>query len=182
VSDTPVDPEDPSGVSVSIAASSDDWEQFGGATSNDLEFGLNGTQQQFVGLRFTGLNVPDVSDIAAAHFEFKAFESNAAAANFVIEVENSQTAATYTTANNPGVRSYLGDTIIWSGVEAWTAGETYKSPDIADLIRQVAADGLDPAEALGFRITGQGSRAANSFNFDGVGPKLVITFDDDGLV
>ncbi|MGK7870610.1 hypothetical protein [Falsiroseomonas sp. E2-1-a20] len=176
-------PTNPASISVTIANSAGDWEQSGGAGSQDLELGLNGSQTQYVGLRFTGLDIPEGAVIESAYFEFKALESNAAAASFQIAIENSETAVGYTTTNNPGTRSYLPETVAWQNVEAWTAGQIYRSADISGLIEDViGSDGLETTEALGFLITGSGSRVANPFDLDGVGPRLVVNFEADNLL
>ena len=183
VTEAPVDPGTPGTSDVyTIAASSDDWEQFGGGGSADLEFGLNG-QLQSVGLRFTGINIPEDSVIAEAYFQFEANGSDSVASNFTIEIENTESAATYSTTNDQDDRTYLDDDFDWNDVEVWTDGNTYTTPrgaqSLADLIEAViGTDGVFDGE-LAFRITGTGARAAHSFDSDGDAPELVIVFEPD---
>ncbi len=166
-----------------VDASSDDWEQFGGAGSADLEFGLNGANAQSVGLRFDGITIPDGAVIEQAYFRFEANGSASVASSFTIEIEDSETAATYSAASDPDARAYVVDDFAWNNVETWTDGAVYESPDISALIQSViGSDGVSDG-ALGFRITGTGERAAHSFNSSGGdAPELVIVLADDALL
>ncbi|MCV3273959.1 malectin domain-containing carbohydrate-binding protein [Roseobacter sinensis] len=173
----PVDPGDQ--IIASISASSDDWEEFGGAGSADLEFGLNGAQSQSVGMRFTNIDIPADKVIAEAYFQFEANGTETGPASFTIEIEATESAATYSAASTPDDRTYLAEDFDWNDVEPWTDGQTYRTPDIADLIEAaIGADGVLDGE-LGFRITGTGARAAHSFDSDGEAPELVILFEED---
>lgn len=168
-------------VTSSINASSDDWEEFGGAGSGDLEFGLNGSLQS-VGMRFTNVDIPADKVIAEAYFQFEANGSDSGPASFTIEIEGSEAAATYSTASTPDDRSYLTEDFDWNDVEDWTDGNTYRTPDISDLIEAaIGTDGVLDGE-LGFRITGTGARAAHSFDSDGAAPELIIMFEDDLMI
>lgn len=167
----------------SIGSSSDDWEEFGGAGSSDLEFGLNGANPQSVGMRFDGITIPDGATIQEAYFRFDANGSSSSAASFDIEIENTENAATYSNGSTPDDRSYAVDEFVWSNVESWTDGGEYRTPDISDLIEDViGADGITNG-ALGFRVTGSGDRAAHSFDSSGGdAPELVIVLADDTIL
>ncbi|WP_380058932.1 malectin domain-containing carbohydrate-binding protein (plasmid) [Falsihalocynthiibacter sp. SS001] len=182
ISEPPSDPGEPGSESVyAITSSSDDWEEFGGAGSSDLEFGLNGAQSQSVGLRFTGIDIPEDSVISEAYLQFNAYETSSGNASFTIEIEDTESAATYSGGSTPDDRDYLAEEFDWNDVEEWSNDGIYRSPDIADLIEAaIGTDGVLDGE-LGFRITGSGSRAAHSFDSDGFAPELVIMFEDDGL-
>lgn len=165
----------------SINQSTDDWEEFGGAGSADLEFGLNGSLQ-YVGMRFTNIDIPDDKVIAEAYFQFEANGSDSGAASFTIEIEATEAAATYSGASTPDDRTYLTEDFDWNNVEDWTDGQTYRTPDLSDLIEAaIGTDGVVDGE-LGFRITGTGARAAHSFDSDGEAPQLVILFEDDLMI
>ncbi|MCZ4260855.1 calcium-binding protein [Limimaricola sp. G21655-S1] len=159
-----------------IGASSDDWEQFGGGGSKDLEFGLNGSQPQAVGMRFDGIDIPQTAIITDAYLQFTAFETSSGAANLTIGIQGSESAATFSSSAPPQSRVIV-DEFAWSNVEQWTAGGTYRTPDISELIETViGADGASNA-ALAFIVAGSGSRVASSFN-NGDAPELVLVLDD----
>ena len=166
-------------------SSFDDWEQFGNASSRDLEFGFNGSKPQTVGIRFPDVDIPDGAVIERAFLRFEALESDGAPASFVIEIEGSENAATYAFSSRPNDRSYV-DEFAWSDVEAWSAGTIHETPDISELIETViGSDGVEDG-ALAFRISGApgntGDRVAHAWNsLDGAEPELVIQLDPDSL-
>ncbi|MGR3631968.1 MAG: hypothetical protein ACU0A8_07580 [Limimaricola soesokkakensis] len=159
-----------------IGASFDDWEQFGGANSKDLEFGLSGSQTQAVGMRFDGIDIPQTAIITDAYLRFTSLETSSGAANFTIGIQGSETAATFSSGAPPQSRVIV-DEFAWSNVGQWTAGGTYRTPDISGLIETViGADGATNA-ALAFIVEGTGSRMASSFD-NGNAPELVLVLDD----
>ncbi|SLN73925.1 hypothetical protein LOS8367_03756 [Limimaricola soesokkakensis] len=163
-----------------IGASSDDWEQFGGGSSSVLEFGLNGSRAQAVGMRFDGIDIPQTAIITDAYLRFTAFATSSEAASFTIGIQGSETAATFSSGAPPQSRVIV-DEFAWSNVEQWTAGGTYRTPDISGLIETViGADGATNA-ALAFIVAGSGSRVASSFN-NGDAPELVLVLDDGSLL
>jgi hypothetical protein len=164
-------------VSTKIAAASDDFEANKAAASKDLEFGHDGAGEQSVGLRFKAVALDTAAEIKAAYFVFTAAETSKGAAHFEIEVEDTTHAATYTRANGPDARAYLADDVDWD-VQAWKKGETYKSADISELIRDVVEDGgSDALDALAFRVSGSGERVAEAFEAKGGNaPELVIEY------
>ncbi|MGD1922208.1 MAG: putative Ig domain-containing protein, partial [Pleurocapsa sp.] len=162
---------------IPIDTASDDYEQFGEGGSADLELGLNGSQQE-VGIRFTGIDIPAGAEISYAFIRFTAFDSNAASASFTIGIEDSENAATFTSANDLLGRTTAAE-LDWSNGAAWTAGETYNTPDLTALIQQaIGSDGVDNG-ALAFLINGTtptSSRVAQTFS-NGNAAELVIEFD-----
>ena len=163
-------------LSVSVSLASDDYEQFGEGGSADLELGLNGSQQE-VGIRFTGIDIPAGAEIANAFIRFTAFDTNAASASFTIGIEDSENAATFTSADDLLGRTTAAE-LDWSNVAAWTAGQTYNTPDLTALIQQaIGSDGVDDG-ALAFLINGTtptSSRVAQTFG-NGNAAELVIEF------
>ncbi|PSK80470.1 Calx-beta domain-containing protein [Limimaricola soesokkakensis] len=166
----------PTTIITAISASSDDWEQFGGAGSKDLEFGLNGSQTQAVGMRFEGIDIPQSAIITDAYLQFTAFETSSGAASFTIGIQGSENAATFSSSAPPQSRA-IADEFAWSNVEQWTVGGTYRTPDISELIETVIGNDGASNAALAFIVEGSGSRAANSFN-NGDAPELVLVLDD----
>jgi hypothetical protein len=171
-------------LEIPVASSSDDWEAFGGAGSSDLEFAFNGSKAQSVGLRFTDIDIPDGAVIERAYLRFEAFENAGGPASFRVEIEDTETAETYSSGSTPDDRSYA-DEFQWNA-EAWTEGETYKTGDLKGLIEEViGSDGVEDG-ALAFRVTGApgnaGGRAAHSFDSGGAEPVLVIELAEDSLL
>ena len=167
---------------IGIGSTSDDWEQFGGAGSADLEFGLNGSATQAVGLRFDGIDLPAGATIKNAYLEFTAFEDSSGAANFTIGIEDDTDAATFSAGSPPEDRT-TADEFVWSNAEIgqWEDGGVYTTPDISELIETlVDGDEIDDG-AFAFVIEGSGSRVAESFG-NGEAPRLIIEIEDNTLL
>jgi hypothetical protein len=171
------EPEPGDGVtSARIAATHDDFESNKAGASNDLEFGRDGAGAQSVGLRFKGLEVEAGAEIESAYFVFTAAKTSAGAARLEIEIEDTTAARTYSKTAGIDGRTYLDESVVWDA-GAWTRGETYRSADIAELIEAAIGDGgLDALDALAFRITGSGARAAYAFESGQGTPQLVIEY------
>ncbi|MGD1859643.1 MAG: malectin domain-containing carbohydrate-binding protein [Leptolyngbyaceae cyanobacterium] len=174
--------EQPTGseISASIASSADDWEQFGGGTSADFELGFNSGQQQWAALRFTGIDIPDGATVTDAVIRFTAQEDSTGAASFTIALQDSETAAPFSTANLPTAtgRNY-SPVVAWNSVPAWVDGETYDTPNLASIFNGViGVDGVDGG-AFAFLIQGvEGARVADAFETSGGVPaELLITYD-----
>lgn len=170
-------------ISSSINSSSDDWEGIGGAGSGDLEFGVNGLTQQSVGMRFTNIDIPEDRVISEAYFQFQSNGSDGndsiyGPAVFTIEIENTESAVTYSNGSKPDSRSYLTEDFDWVPTQDWVDDGIYRTGDISSLIEAVVGpDGVEDG-ALAFRVTGNGERAAHSFDSDGAAPELIIVFED----
>ena len=171
------EPEPGGGVaSARIAAVHDDFESNKAGASNDLEFGRDGSGPQSVGLRFKGLELEAGAEIESAYFVFTAAKTSAGAARFDIEIEDTTSARTYAKTAGIDGRSYLDESVTWDA-GAWQKGETYRSADIADLIEAAIGNGgLDALDALAFRVTGSGARAAHAFESGQGTPQLVIEY------
>ena len=163
-------------ATVAIAAGSDDFESTKAGPSQILELGQDAAGAQSVGLRFTKIGLDADADIKAAYFVFEAAGSDSGAARLAIEVQDATTPSTYSAAKGPDARAYLDETVSWDA-GAWTAGKTYKSPDISSLIEAVIADnGIETLDTLAFRITGSGQREAVAWEGTGAAPELVIEY------
>ncbi|MEL7161232.1 MAG: hypothetical protein AAFN92_10780, partial [Bacteroidota bacterium] len=167
-------------TSVRIATSTDDAEERGlnGSTpgvmdlsSSDLELVRDGGDgDQFVGIRFAGLSVPQGAFITNAYVQFTVDETDNADGTVYIQVEDSDNTAPYaeTTGNISG-RSLLGDTVTWAAIPAWTsvgaATEDQRTPDLSALVQAIVnRDGWATGNAIGFVLTGTGERTAESYD------------------
>jgi hypothetical protein len=171
------EPETPTGgtLTARIATRNDDFESNKAGASGDLEFGRDGSGAQSVGLRFKGMEIEDGAEIESAHFVFTAAKTSQGAARFQIEIEDTTAARAYGRTAMPDGRDYHATDVDWSA-GAWTKGATYRSADVSDLIEAVIGDGgLDALDALAFRISGSGARAATAFEA-GAAPTLVIDY------
>ena len=165
---------DPITVEVQIAASSDDAEERPSGsvtlTSSDLELTHDGSnQQQVVGMRFPGLNIPPGASIQNAYLQFQADETGSDPTSLAIYAQAVDNATTFTnTYGNISSRTTTSAFVPWSPAP-WTtrneAGPNQRTPNIATVIQEIVdRPGWSGGNALAVIITGTGKRTAESFN------------------
>lgn len=179
----------PINQSFSILSSSDDAEEkptgtAGDLTSSDLEFVMDKTSKQTLGLRFDKLGIPKNAVIRNAYIQFSVDEvTNVDPCNIDIKVEDNSNASTFTEAvGTISNRKTLQDVVKWNPKAAWTvdgeAGLDQRTPDIASLLQQIVLkDGWQQGNAMAFIFTGEGSRVAQAFDRDPAkAPRLVVDY------
>lgn len=135
--------------------------------SSDLELVYeSGMGDQHVGLRFPAVQIPAGATITNAWLEFEVDETGSAATSLTVRAlaENS-TAAFASTAFNVSNRATTG-AIAWNSLPAWGAVDAkQQSPNIASLVQAlVNRPAWVQGNAMGFVITGTGTRTAESYN------------------
>ncbi|MCR4315761.1 MAG: hypothetical protein NUW37_05345 [Planctomycetes bacterium] len=172
-------------VSVGIGASTDDGEENASTgamnmTSSDLEMVTDGATVQNVGMRFLGITIPSDVTIDSAYITFTADSSDSGATNLSFFAEDIDDSTTFTSAAyDISGRAKTAAQVDWNGISAWTAGNTYQTPDLSSLIREVIdRPGWTSGNSISFIATGSGKRNAKSWNdASGVGaPSLSISY------
>ena len=174
----------PNGASVvekRITASSDDAEErvstgSVGLTSGDLEL-IQASAPQTIGLRFTGLAIPQGATIVNAYVQFEADEVSSGTADLVIEGEAAGDALTFTTAKRNISSRPRTSGVTWGAVPDWTAvgqaGPAQRTPDLTIVVREIVNQSTWSGNSLVLIITGSGRRVAESFNGDPPGAPLL---------
>ncbi|UJS17545.1 MAG: hypothetical protein L3J17_00405 [Candidatus Jettenia sp.] len=168
-------------VDVRVAASTDDAEEKStgnvALTSADLEMVLDGNDQT-VGLRFNGINIPKNAIIINAYIQFKADERNSDATSLSIQGENVDNATTFTSVSrNISSRPRTIAAVSWFP-EPWTKlgelGLNQRTPDISSIIQEIVnRSGWSSGNSLAVIISGTGKRVADAFNGDTGGAPLL---------
>ena len=161
-------------LDVPITASSDDAEERGGAlsmslTSSDLELVDDGSREQTVGLRFTGITIPNGATIVNAYVQFQVDEVDSGTASLTIHGEDNDNAGTFTSVNgNISSRTLTATSVGWSPVDWTTVGEAgvdQRTPDIASVIQEIVDRiGWVSGNSLAIIIGGTGERTSESFD------------------
>lgn len=170
-------------VSVQVGSSSDDAEEEIASgvmdiVSSDLELVDEISTNQTVGMRFTGVSIPQGAIITDAYIQFAVDEASATAANLTVTGEASDDAATFSnTAYNISSRPKTEKQISWTPVE-WTdvdsAGVHQRTPDISPIIQEIIdRPGWEQGQSLAIMINGSGERIAKSYDGDKVGAPLL---------
>ncbi len=181
------------GVEVRVTASSDDAEERIATgkvilTSADLDLGKDAggstVYDQIVGLRFSGLSIPQGAVIQNAYIQFQADETTSAATSLTIEGEDTDDAPTFTTTKwNISTRSRTTSFVSWSPVP-WTkgdAGADQQTPNIAAVIQEIVnRSGWSSGNDLAIIISGTGERVAESYD-GSLAPLLIVEFTLPGV-
>ena len=180
----------PGTIEKTVAIGSDDAEErqssgtmirFGG----DLELVDDGSKEQKVGTRFTGLLIPDGATITAAYVQFQADETDSGNASITINGEASDNAGTFTsTPFDISARPLTNASVAWSP-PAWTslgeAGLDQRTSDLSAIIQEIVnRPGWTSGNSIVLIFDGTGQRTAEAFEGGKLSPKLHIEFEDDG--
>ncbi|HLO31533.1 MAG TPA: SBBP repeat-containing protein, partial [Anaerolineales bacterium] len=161
-------------LDLAVAAGSDDAEQSASGsvslTSSDLEL-VRDSNNQTVGVRFTGVSVPQGATIVNASLQFAVDETTSEATSLTIQAEASDNAATFAaTSNNISGRPRTSASATWTPA-AWNtvdqAGPDQRTPDLATVIQEVVnRSGWTAGNAMAIILTGTGKRVAKSYEED----------------
>jgi hypothetical protein len=176
-----------------VKGSDDVEEQTGGVLdlgSSDLELVQEGAggEIQAVGIRFTGVILPENAELVDAYIQFTCDETKTVDPfNVTIRAEAADNPPTYSSeVSNVTSRAYTDTSVVWSGAPAWTlageAGLAQRTPNLKDLVLEtMARDGWQDGNAIAFMFTGEGCRCAESYNGDSSSaPKLVLLYAGSG--
>ena len=137
-------------------------------TSSDLELVNDGTTSQRVGLRFTGIDIPQGAIITSAYIQFTTDEVGSAATSLLIRGEDTDDAAAFTTpANNVSSRATTDASAAWAPA-AWTtvgqAGLAQRTSDLSAIVQEIVGrSGWLAGNDMAFILTGSGTRTAEAF-------------------
>lgn len=155
-----------------VTAGSDDTEQaVTGAnelTSSDLELTTDGTRQQVVGMRFTGVTVPAGATVTDAWIQFRVDEVSAGASSMTVRAEAADNPPTYAAVSgNVASRPTTTASVPWSPPDWPTVGAAaaaQRTPGLASLVQAVVSrPGWSAGNAMAFQVTGTGRRTAEAF-------------------
>jgi VCBS repeat-containing protein len=171
-------------VETRVAASSDDAEEdlvdgSVSVTSSDLEM-IQETNEQIVGIRFVGVDVPQGATIVDAWVQFQADETTSVTTTLTIQGEASDNAATFSGSDleiSSRPRTSVETAASWSPPPWDTVGEAgpdQQTPNIAAVIQEIVSrTGWSSGNSLVILITGSGGRTAESFDGDQAGAPLL---------
>jgi len=103
------------------------------------------TYRSCSGFRFRTVAIPQGATIGTAYLTLRAYESKSnAGCNTKIRAEDVDSAAAFSTEANWDSRFPSGCTtaeVEWDGIDAWTGGEDYDSPEIKTVIQEIVSRG-----------------------------------------
>lgn len=152
-------------VSVQVADGNDDAEEFRSdgsmyLTSSDLELCYDGgyTENQYTGVRFVGVNVPQGATITNAWIQFRADETDNTNLTLYIKGENTDDAQIFTsTSFDISSRATTTNQVNWVNPATWTAGEltvAQQTPNISVIVQEIVSrPGWSSGNAMAFIFT-----------------------------
>ncbi len=179
---TAIAPGGPFTLDIPVAASSDDAEEKASGsvklTSSDLELMFDKSIEQTVGIRFTGVSVPNGATILSASIQFVADEVSTDPTSLIIEGEAIDDAVTFqNVSGNITARERTGQNIAWSPAP-WNirgeAGPDQQTPDLSFIIQEIISrPGWATGNALVVIITGTGTGTRTAESFNGTAPPIL---------
>jgi len=142
---------------------------------------------QFVGVRFENVTIPNVDNIRKAYIQFTTDEALSESADIEIYAHATDNSPAFTSQqHNISDREKTATYISWKP-DAWnTVGESgmkQRTPDITKLLKELIEDyGYSSGNALSFIFTGSGSRVAGAYDDTSSNtsmPKLVIEYMEE---
>ena len=147
--------------------------------SSDLRLILDGSYVQLVGVRFTGLNIPQGAIITNAYITFVAKDDRSDQTSLTFNAQSSDNASTFTSAtDNISSRSTTSASVSWANVPMWTKDDLFNTPNLSAVVQAIVSrPGWANGNSLAFIISGSGFRKA--YSYDGSSskaPKLTVTY------
>ena len=118
---------------------------------------------QYVGLRFRDLNIPQGATITSAVLEFEARYTDSGAAAITIEGHDTDDASPYTSADGDlAGRTPTSESLTFDA-SAWEENVSYEMPDISNVVQEIVnRPGWCGGHALALRLSSDGSRSMKS--------------------
>ena len=176
-------------LDIRVSSSVDDAEEDASGPmyldSSDLEIVADGGGDQTVGMRFTGVTIPQGATITSAYVQFQADETKSVATSLNIQAEDVANAGIFTSATNDLTARFLTTASVpWSPVGWDTVGEAgvnQQTPDIASVIQEIVdLPGWASGNSLAIIISGTGERVAESYDGDSsAAPLLHVVYQNN---
>ncbi|MCG5480865.1 MAG: metallophosphoesterase [Ensifer alkalisoli] len=137
--------------------------------SSDLELAVDGSSNQTVGIRFTGLDIPKGAIITKAYIQFTVDTVTTGTVSLMIRGEDADDAAAFTTAKfNASSRLMTDAAVAWQPPDWTTRGEAglaQRTPDLAAVVQEIVDRfGWAALNDMVFLITGTGTRNARAYD------------------
>jgi secreted PhoX family phosphatase len=184
-------------VSARVTSSSDDAEERGSdagsnpgrmyLNSSDLELVRDGSSRgnQWVGMLFRNLSIPQGATITSAYVQFTTDETNSGTTNLTIRGEDTNSAGTFNSDNyNISSRNFTSASVNWSNVSSWNsvgeAGSRQRTPDLSRIIQEIVnRGGWASGNNIAIIINGSGERTAEAYDGSSSrAPLLVVNYSN----
>lgn len=173
----------------SISNGSDDAHEISSVVYTDSSSLMlsSGTTEVITGLRFGDLHIPQGATITNAYIRFTSEAFNSTATDLTFSGELTANSTTFTSGSGDlSSRTKTSASVLWDTDNDWPiSGETISSIDISSVVQEIVNQaGWCGSNALNIFVNGVSTstgsaRLATSFeDGSGLGPKLVVEYDD----
>ena len=152
--------------------------------SSDLELTSDGGTNQYVGLRFQNINIPQGTTILSASIQFTTDETDSGSTSITIRGEDTNNASIFSNSNyNISSRTLTSASVSWNSIPSWNsvgqAGANQQTPDITSIVQEIVnRGGWVNGNSMAFVINGSGERTAEAYDGDSSkSPVLTIVAD-----
>lgn len=143
-----------------------------------LELGRYNSINQYVGMRFREVNVPQGAEIVSAYLRFTAQDSLSNSTSVRIKGHDVTDPPTFNGDGNISARSLTSASVSWSP-GSWNDEATYDSPDIKTIVQEIVNQADWRANnSMAFIITQNSGDYRRAYSFNGnaaKAPRLIIT-------
>lgn len=166
-------------ITVQIQASDDDAEEYKSdgsvdLTSADLEFCIEewiwpiSDENQWLGLRFQGIDIPVGATVSSAYIELTADESQTSGASITIYGQDEDNPVSFNNGSNDiSARPKTISSVVWipNGWSTEEVGADTQSDDLSSIVQEIInRPGWTPGNSMAFIFEGSGTRSAYSFD------------------
>ncbi len=146
--------------------------------SSDIELVYDGADQK-IGLRFTGLKIPQGAAIDSAYIQFTVDEASSGTCVLSIKGHNVDDSPSFTSeTNNVSGRVTTSAEVNWEPADWPTvgaAGKDQRTPDLSSIVQEIVnRPGYTQSSAISFIIAGTGERTAEAYEGDAGSAALLV--------
>ena len=125
-----------------------------GLTSSDLEITSDGSNNQFIGIRFQNIKTPRGTTILSASIQFTTDETNSGGTSVTIRGHDTDNVGIFTTTNSDIYNLTLTTaSASWNSIPAWNtadqAGANQQTPDLNSIVQEIVNRGVDQWQLRG---------------------------------
>lgn len=127
---------------------------------------IRATNDQYVGVRFQNLGIPQNATIKNATLEFEVDSTNTASTSLTIKGQATGNSATFTSSgNNISTRSQTTASVSWSSLPNLAVNQKLVSPDIKTVVQEIVnRSDWASGNAMSFIISGSGTKNVESYD------------------
>lgn len=162
-------------------------ERSNGRQSTGSELTFRSQSNDYIGVRFQNINLPQGATVINAYIEFTAYQTNSGSnARMTIQGVNQDDPDDF----SPYIRYMLRDkpktvAVQWENIGAWNRNNTYQTPALTGIVQQILnRSGWQPNNAMMFIFSNFSSAKRGAYTYNGKpsgAAKLIIEYQANAI-